>query len=251
MNEIEKQTEQTEVVETEVQQVEQPKTYTQDEVDAMMGKRVARERAKIQKQIDREYGGLLEVLEAGTGKKGVAELTDTFKGFYTSKGMKMPEKPQYSDKDIETLATAEAKAIIEAGFEDVVDEVDRLTEIGVENMDAREKARFKVLAEHRQATERKQELEKIGVSEDVINSQAFRDFAGKFVPNTPIAEIYGYYASQHKKEIKNPGSMKSTPAKDTGVKDFYSYEEAKKFTKADFDKNPALYKAVCDSMTKW
>ena len=47
------------------------------------------------------------------------------------------------------------------------------------------------------------------------------------------------------------GSMKQIGQPDNGVKDFYSFEEASKFTKADFDKNPSLYKAVCDSMVKW
>ena len=32
---------------------------------------------------------------------------------------------------------------------------------------------------------------------------------------------------------------------------FYSYEEAVKFTKSDFDKNPELLKAVEASMSKW
>jgi hypothetical protein len=45
--------------------------------------------------------------------------------------------------------------------------------------------------------------------------------------------------------------MKHSAPPDTGVKDFYSYEEAKKFTKADFDKNPALFAAVERSMQKW
>ena len=39
--------------------------------------------------------------------------------------------------------------------------------------------------------------------------------------------------------------------KDNGVKEFYTYDEAIKFTKADFDKNPELYKAVENSMSKW
>ena len=35
------------------------------------------------------------------------------------------------------------------------------------------------------------------------------------------------------------------------VKDFYSREEALKFTKEDSDKNPELFNAVCNSMPKW
>jgi hypothetical protein len=47
------------------------------------------------------------------------------------------------------------------------------------------------------------------------------------------------------------GSMKNTESTDNGIKDYYSFEEAKRFTKADFDKNPDVYKKVIESMPKW
>lgn len=239
---------------TEESQVEIPveKTYTEEEVNAIVGKKLARNTAKIRKEYDKKYGDLESVLRAGTGIESVEEITDNFTKFYESKGVKLPEKPIYSDKDIEVLAKAEAADIINSGFDEVVEEVDRLAEIGIENMTARDKAYFKVLAEHRQKTERNNELSKIGVTEEEYNSKEFQDFASMFKSNIPIAEIYKQYTkTKPKKEIKPMGSMKNTPSEDTGVKDFYSYEEAKKFTKADFDKNPALYKAVEKSMTKW
>ena len=43
--------------------------------------------------------------------------------------------------------------------------------------------------------------------------------------------------------------MKTTPANE--VKEFYTYEEASKFTRKDFEANPELFKAVENSMTKW
>ena len=235
---------------------ETPKTYTEAEfnakLDEVLGKKLSRREAKIRKEYDRKYGNLEEVLKAGTGKNSVEEITDTFTNFYRGKGVNLPEKPSYSDKDIEVLARAEAKEIIESGYEDVVEEVDRLAELGVEKMTAREKAYFKVLAEHRQKTEKQNELAKIGVTDDVYNSQEFQEFAGKFNPKTPIAEIYNLYnKTQPKKEIKPMGSMKNSTSDDNTVKDFYTRDEALKFTKADFDKNPALYKAVTESMLKW
>ena len=229
-----------------------PKTYTQEEVDAIVGKRNARTEAKIRKEFQRKYGDLEEVLKAGTGKENVEELTDTFKQFYAKKGIQMPEKPNYTAKDIEVLARAEADDIIRSGYEEVVDEVDRLTQLGAANMTAREKAVFKALAEHRQSAERGMELSKLGVTEDVYNSKEFKDFAGKFNANIPITDVYDIYRqTQPKKEIKTMGSMKNTSSTDNGVKDFYTVEEARRFTKADFDKNPALFKAVQNSMTKW
>ena len=234
------------------EKVEAPKTYTQEEVDAIVGKRIARKEAKIRKEYDRKYGGLEEVLRAGTGKENVEEMTDTFRQFYEGKGIKIPQKPTYSDSDIAVLARAEADDIIRSGYEDVVEEVDRLTAIGYANMTAREKAVFKALAEHRQGAERGRELSKLGVTEDVYNGKEFKDFASKFNASTPISDIYSIYAkTQPKKEHKTMGSMKNVDSTDNGVKDFYTPEEARKFTKKDFDNNPALFKAVENSMLKW
>lgn len=243
----------TEVTENAEQTAEQtPKMFTQEDLNSAVGKAKARERAKITKQFERKYGQLEEVLKAGTGKESVEEMTDTFRGFYEKKGITIPQKPTYSDHDVAVLAQAEADDIIRGGYDEVVEEVERLTEVGYENMTAREKAVFKTLAEYRQKAERGHELGKLGVTEDVYNSKEFTDFASKFNPKTPITDIYDIYAkTQPKKEYKTMGSMKSNAPSDSGVKDYYSYEEAMKFTKADFDKNPALYKKVQESMTKW
>ena len=235
---------------------ESPKLYTEAEfnakLDEVLGKKIARKEAKIRKEYDRKYGGLEEVLRAGTGKQSVEEMTDTFSEFYRSKGVDIPQKPSYTAKDIEVLARAEAAEIIAAGDEEVVEETDRLAALGVDKMTARDKAIFKVLAEHRQNAERSRELGKLGVTEDVYNSEEFKAFASKFVSGTPIKDVYDIYTkTKPKKEIKPMGSMKSNTPTESGLKDFYSYEEAMKFTKSDFDKNPALYKKVQESMTKW
>lgn len=240
------------VVQTTEESVEQPKVFTQEEVNAMMGKAKARERAKIEKQYKREYGELVDVLKAGTGKEDVGEITDTFRGFYEKKGIQFAKKPEYTDDDIRVLAQAEADSIIRAGYEDVVDEVDRLTDIGVENMTAREKALFKVLADHRQGAERAKELSSIGVTEEVYNSEEFKNFSKQFNPTIPIKDVYDIYRkTQPQKEYKTMGSMKTTPESGSAVKDYYSPEEARKFTVKDFEKNPELYKKVVESSYKW
>ena len=262
------------VIETPVQVVESvetapeqaPKTYTEEEfeaalnarlnekLDEVMPKKIARKEAKIRKEYERKYGDLESVIRVGTGREtdSVEEITDGLRQFYVKKGTKFPEKPSYSDQDIAVLANAEANDIIQSGYDEVVEEVERLAKIGAAHMTAREKAVFKTLAEHRQATERGMELAKIGVTEDIYNSKEFTDFASQFTANVPITKVYEIYRSaQPKKNIKPMGSMKSTAPEDNGVKDFYTYEEASKFTKKDFDENPALYKKVVESMPKW
>ena len=228
-----------------------PKTYTQEEVDAIVGKRVARTEAKITKKFERQYGQLHDVLKAGTGKESVEELTDTFRDFYQKKGIQFPKNPEYNPKDLSVLAKSDAAEIIRGGFEDVVEEADRLNELG-EKMNAREKAIFVELTNHIKSTEASRELSKIGVTEDVYNSKEFNDFASNFKPSTPIKDIYDIYAKTlPKPNIKPMGSMKTANSADNGIKDFYTVEEAKRFTKADYDKNPALLAAVENSMRKW
>lgn len=235
---------------------EETKTYTEAEfnakLDEVLGKKIARKEAKIRKEYERKYGDLEEVLKAGTGKSDVEDITETFGNYYRSKGINIPQKPAYSDKDIEVLAKAEADDIIRAGYDEVVEETDRLARLGLNNMTARDKAVFATLSAHRQAAERKQELSQIGVTEEVYGSQEFKDFSAKFNPNTPIRDIYDIYQKTlPKKEIKTMGSMKNNTTDEGTVKDYYTPEEAKRFTKEDFDKNPALYKAVVNSSYKW
>lgn len=232
------------------------KVYTEEDfnrkLDEVLGKKIARREAKIRKEYDRKYGELESVLKAGTGKEDVAEMTDTFKKFYESKGVQFPKEPTYSSRDIEVLAKAEANDIIKAGLEDVIEEVDRLADIGLHNMTDREKAVFRELAEYRKAEEQGRELSKLGVTQDVYESKEFREFSSKFSTGTSIKEIYEIFNKmQPRKEVRTAGSMKNATAKETGVKDFYTRDEALQFTKKDFDKNPALFKAVEKSMLRW
>lgn len=238
--------------EEKAEQVETPKTYTEDEVNQIVGKRLARQTAKIHKEYEKKYGALENVLRAGTGKDDVSEMADSFREFYRQRGIQIPSEPTYSARDIDVLARAEADEIIQSGFEEVVEETNRLANLGADKMDAREKAVFKALAEYRQNIERSKELSKIGVTEDVYGSKDFKDFAAKFSSSTPITEVYDIFSKmQPRKEIKPMGSMKSGLTADKGVKDFYTRDEALQFTKKDFDNNPELFKAVEKSMLKW
>lgn len=237
-----------------VEQVETPeKVYTEAEFNEKLseaaGKRASRKEAKIRKEYDRDYGELIDVLKAGTGiEGGVREITKQLRDFYSQKGVEFPSEPNYTARDLEVLAKAEANDIIKSGFEDVIEEADRLNELGVENMTPREKALFVALTEHIKATETSKELAKLGVTEDVYNSPDFQEFASKFNPNTPIADIWNIYNQrQPKKEFKTMGSMKNTTV-NTGVKDYYSPEEIDRLTEEDLD-NPDVWNAVRRSMT--
>ena len=236
------------VAENTEQTVEEtPKTYTEAEfnakLDEVLGKKLARREAKIRK----EYEPLVNTLRAGTGKESIGELNDAFSKFYESKGIKINKQPEYSAKDIEVLARAEADEIIRGGFDEVVEEVDRLTELGYERMTAKDKAVFKTLAEYRQNAERSNELSKIGVTDEVYNSPEFQDFARKFNKNTPISDIWNIYnQTKPKKEFKTMGNVKNSASAE--VKEFYSQADIEKLTMKDLD-DPKVWEAVRRSMT--
>lgn len=242
--------------ETTEEVVETPKTYTDAEVDEIIKKRLARNERNLTRQFQKQlsdYKEIESVLNAGLGTSNIKEATENLKEFYSKRGVQFPtSEPTYDENDMKVLANAEANSIIDLGFEDVVEEVDRLAEIGVDNMTPRERLVFTKLAEYRKSEQDKQELAKIGVNEEALKETEFVDFAKNLNPSMSIKDKYEMYLKfRPKPKVETIGSMKNNTSGDTGVKDFYTRDEALKFTKKDFDNNPALYKAVQNSMLKW
>lgn len=225
-----------------------PKTFTQDEVDSIVKKVKARTEAKITKQYERKYGELTDVLKAGSGETSVEGITEKFRSHYESRGVNIPQRPSYSERDIVVLAQADADEIIRDGYEEVVEEVDRLARIGVDNMNPREKALFKSLAEYRRAHERQEELISIGASQDIYDSKEYKEYRKLFAVNTPEKVIYdNFLAKQPKKEVHTMGSVKNSGAPEP--KEFYTAEEIEKLTEDEL-KNPEVWNKVRRSMTR-
>lgn len=240
--------------EPEIVQEEPEKKYSDADVDAIVARKIARERSKITREMEEKYAPHREaeaVLNAGLKTSNIAEATARMREFYKDKGVEIPEyqAPSYNEEDLRVLAENEAQKIIESGYEDVVDEVDRLAAKGIKNMTPREKLVFRSLAEHREAEGRRQELLKIGVKEDVISSKEFRDFAKQFTSETPIANVYKLYEKTlDKPHIEQIGSMTNT--KPGEEKTFYTPEEVDKLTSKDLD-DPKIFQRVRESMKRW
>ncbi len=240
----------------EVENVEEPtptepveKTYTKAELTEKIDNAVRRREAKLRREYEEKYSRVENVLNAGLGTSNIEEATTKLTDFYKQKGINIPSEPRYSQRDIEVLANAEAKDIISSGLEEVIEEVDRLADKGLENMTPREKIIFKSLAEHRQKQERINELASIGVKEDVLLSKDFQEYASQFKENVPISKVYELWnKSQPKPEIEQIGSMKNTaPSK---VKDYYTPAEARRLSSKDLD-DPNVMAAVEKSMQIW
>ncbi len=234
------------------------KTYTEEEfnskLDEIISKRLAREKAKIKREYDKQlnkYKEVETVLNVGMGTNSIEEATHSLKDFYSKKGIRIPDQTVkgYSEEEETILANAQAQFIIDGGYEELVEEVDRLANIGVNNMTPREKIMFTKLAEVRKSEESKLELKKIGVSDDVLNDSKFQEFKGMFDSKIPIKKVFEMYQKMNPSKQTQPiGSLKNVP--EEKVKDYYTPEEARRLTSRDLD-NPKVMEAVERSMTMW
>ena len=224
------------------------KTYTKAELTEKIDNAVRRREAKLRREFEEKYSRVENVLNAGLGTSNIEEATDRLTDFYKQKGINIPSEPRYSQRDIEVLANAEANDIISSGLEEVIEEVDRLADKGVERMTPREKLLFKKLAEHRQRQERVNELARIGVKEDVLSSKDFQDYSNQFREDVPITKVYEMWAkNQPKPKVEQIGSMKNlAPSK---VKEHYTDDEISKLTLDDLN-DPVVWENVRKSMTQ-
>lgn len=239
-------TEQSDVEEV-VEDPKQEETFTREQVDEMIAKKIARKEAKIRREYENKYSRLETVVNTGLGTNSIEESTSKLEDFYKKKGINIPDTPKYSQREMELLANAEADDVISAGYDEVKEEVDRLAELGVENMSEKDKIYYLKLANYRQTTEQENELRSIGVGKDVIESEEFKNFSKKLSPDLSLKEKYEMYSQMKpKKETKKIGSAKSGVT--SKVKDYYSPEEIERLTDEELD-DERVWEAVRKSMT--
>ena len=241
--------------------VEQPKLYTEEElnakVDELLKKKVGRAKAKMQREFDEEmakYKDIELVLNAGLKTENIEEATEKMRNFYEENGVTIPQRSEntYTQEEAEVLADYEAGKIIDAGYEEVEEEANRLADKGLDKMTAKEKALFGRLTNHLNCETERRELAKIGIGAEVLEDAEYKEFAKNLNPRMSVKEKYELFQKyKPKPTIEKMGSMTNKNAADNGVKDFYTYEEAIKFTVEDFNRNPELYKAVENSIPKW
>lgn len=214
-------------------------------------KRVARKMSKKEKEYEEklaEYQDIENVLNAGLGTTNIREATKKVRESYAEQGIELPERviPNHSQRENELLGKAEADLIIEEGYDAMVEEANRLSDIGYNNLDAKDRATFDKLAEKIYEEKDRQGLRKIGAKEGLLKDEDFINFRKKFVFNTPIEEVYNLYKkNQPKPQAERIGSMKNTEAK---TKDFISEAEYDKMSRAEVRANMDL---IEKSMPKW
>ena len=235
---------------------QEEKLYTQKEFDAAVGKKKSRWEAKRNRDEERRFekhNAIMSILKAGTGKETEDEVIEHLKEFYGSHGAIGAPKaaPSYSEKETAILAESEAMEIIQAGEEEVAEELERLAALGPAKMTAREKEIFRHLATHKQTEAQAAQLRSLGIPKEVYESSEFRNFAGMFNTSTPVRMIFDLYQKQQpKKQVETVGSVKNTGTPENGVKDFYTPDDVDKLTPKDYD-NPVVMQRVRESMLRW
>lgn len=243
-------------VETVIEEPVEEKLYTESEfnkkLDELIPKKLAKQERKLKKDYEKklkDYEYAEQVLNAGMGTKDINEAINNLKEFYEEKGISIPKYyEQPNQYDMEAGAEKEANSIIESGYDDIVEEVDRLASIGVDKMTPRDKIIFTKLAGERERIEQEKEITDSGISKEDINSEDFKDFSKYLNPSMSLKEKYDFYQkTKPKKEIESIGSMKNVEP--NVVKDYYSPEEIAKLTDEQLD-NPKIWEVVRRSMTK-
>ena len=242
------------------------KTYTEADLEKIVNERIndmlptkiEREKRRLERKYQdklSKYEETESILSAGLGTKNIDESNQKMREFYQEQGISIPtyQKARYSDEDEKDLGELDAKRVIKLGFNEMQDEANRLAEIGTKNMTVREKAMFTTLANELTIQKEKQALIKMGVKEDILEDLNFRQFSNQFTKDVPIEKRYEMYTkinNAEPKKYKRMGSMKNTKTT-TEIKEYYTPEEASKFTRKDYDRNPKLLEAVEHSMTLW
>lgn len=247
--EVSEPVEETETEET-TEEPEKVKTFTQEEVDRMMKDRLKRERNRLDRDYREQlskYEELAYLTQEGLKASNLEETLEKSRSFYGKQGIKY--QPAKSTREDEILANAYTREIIEDSdsIEEIKAAADKLLKKGA-SITNREKLVVQGLISEMESRERLSNLRKLGVKEEVYNSDDFRAFEKKFAKDTPISDVYELYRAKTKptKVVENPGSMKSVPAKDK--KTFITEAEYDRMTDKEIEENMDLIKL---SMAKW
>lgn len=243
----------------ETKSEEPVKTFTQEQLDAIIAERVRRERntykrseSDIRKEYEDKLANIENVVKAGFGTENLDEGINKITEICKTKGIEIPkiQNTAYSQSDLEVLANHAADEIKEDGYEAIDAELKRLAYKGVDRMTAKEKIVFSKLNDTKKVLDGEKELEKIGVKREILDSKEFKDFANKFAGSQfSMTEVYKMYSSvqnETKPKAKPLGSMTNNNPKEP--KTFISEAEYDKMTDAEIEKNMTV---IRNSMSKW
>lgn len=244
------------------------KTYTEEEVEQIKANlkkeyddnsqkifdnRWAREKEKFEK----ENAPLFQIEDVLKGQLGATDRNDLVKKLGDFYQVDINNaSPKLTERQERILAKADAEDIKSLGMNEMVSEANRIASIPQEQRTVRENIIFGELASEITEQKNRSLLKEKGYDLAILEDNEFKDFRNKLNYRTSIAEAVDMYNAIKGKTVQKPvkpasaGSTKSNITQNQ-VKDFYTREESLQYSKADFDKNPDLWQAMLNSMSKW
>jgi len=201
----------------------------------------------------RKYKYLEDIVKVGTGTNNLDEAIRETADFYKGNGLDIPEYSSNSEEEERVLGQARANKFIDLGYEDMEEEANRLANIPRDQRTIREEEELFVLGTELTKRNNLKELKAKGYDTDILDTKDFKEFSKQFNDEVDIAKIYEMYqkvSGQAPKKPSSPGSAKNNNA-GTQIKEYYTPEEARRFTEEDYEKNPRLMEAVEKSMQQW
>ena len=212
-----------------------------------------RARESKEKEELRKYKYLEDIVRAGTGTSNLDEAIKETADFYKGNGLDIPEYSNYSDEDERILGQAKANQFMKLSYEDMEEEANRIANIPREQRTIRETEEFNILGAELTRRNNIKELKAKGYDTDILETKEFKDFSKQFNDDVDISKVYEMYQKvngQTPRKPSSPGSARNNSA-GTEIKEYYTPEEARRFTEEDYEKNPKLMEAVEKSMQQW
>ena len=231
------------------------KTYTESEFQEKVEKAV---KSRLSRE-NKKYTNLINVLSQGMGlkePKDVGELTNDLTNFYKERGVEISENipNRLTEREEIILAKADAEEIIDAGEDEINRVANEIYNIPENKRSIREKTVYEALGKYAMQERAKASLIEKGIDTKILEDEGFKKFASKFSTVTPLSDIYDIYKKMDINEIRTrPATTGSTKTMKNSneIKEYYSEEEASKFTQEELMANPKLLKAIENSIKNW
>nr|DAZ62882.1 MAG TPA: hypothetical protein [Caudoviricetes sp.] len=259
-NSDEQQVETEELQQEDTQTIEETveKVPTEEEIQSRIDKAVETRLKRERRENERKNKSLYQIedaLKKGLGVEDRTEILKKLNDFY-----EIPANNAPNVKDEELLGKAYAQEIIDEGdIQEIKDEANRIASIPRDKRSARENAMFNALCEKLVSNKQENELKNNGIGLEILSDKQFNSFRSKLNSDVSILEAVDMFNRLKQTEQENkkekpasPGSAKSKgTTADNVVKEFYTFEEAKQFSRDELNKRPKLFEAIKRSMPKW
>lgn len=202
-----------------------------------------------------KYKALENIMKTALGAESLDDVITKSRNFYKEQGIDIPEESGLSgltDRQQMVLAKDDAEVIIAAGEERMEEEANRIAAIPPEKRTIVENTVFNEVCKELSNRKDIKSMKEKGYDTKILEDKDFQEFRWQFAVNKPASEIYEMYQlikGTKPVQPNSPGSAKTSNT-DNEIKDFYTPEEARKFTEEDLD-NPKLMAAIEKSMLLW